>query len=93
MPSVPEGFDAAYPVLFRRAYRSAYRLLGTRAEAEDVAQETLTRALVRWRRIESYAEPWGRSHRHEPRDRRRTAKETQAARRTGRAGDGRRLRR
>src|SRR3954464_13617537 len=53
-----DGFDAAYPALYRRAYRAAYRLLGSRAEAEDVAQETLTRALVRWRRIEEYAEPW-----------------------------------
>src|SRR4051794_1829446 len=53
-----DSFDAAYPALYRRAYRAAYRLLGSRAEAEDVAQETLTRALVSWRRIEEYAEPW-----------------------------------
>jgi RNA polymerase sigma-70 factor (sigma-E family) len=52
------SFDAAYPALFRRAYSSAYRLLGNRVEAEDVAQEALTRALVRWRRIEGYAEAW-----------------------------------
>jgi RNA polymerase sigma-70 factor (sigma-E family) len=58
MRPAPGGFDAAYPALFRRAYGTAYRLLGTRAEAEDVAQETLTRALVRWRRVEEYAEPW-----------------------------------
>jgi RNA polymerase sigma factor (sigma-70 family) len=58
MRPAPGGFDAAYPALFRRAYGTAYRLLGARAEAEDVAQETLTRALVRWRRVEEYAEPW-----------------------------------
>ena len=58
MRPAPDGFDVAYPALFRRAYRTAYRLLGTRVEAEDVAQEALTRALLRWRRIESYAEPW-----------------------------------
>jgi RNA polymerase sigma-70 factor (sigma-E family) len=58
MRPAPGGFDAAYPALFRRAYRTAYRLLGSRAEAEDVAQEALTRALMRWRRVEEYAEPW-----------------------------------
>ena len=58
MRQAPTSFDAAYPALFRRAYRSAYRLLGERTEAEEVAQEALTRALVRWRRLEQYAEPW-----------------------------------
>jgi RNA polymerase sigma-70 factor (sigma-E family) len=51
-------FDDAYPRLFARAYRAAYRLLGDQGEAEDVAQESLTRALVRWRKVSEYAEPW-----------------------------------
>jgi RNA polymerase sigma factor (sigma-70 family) len=58
MRQAPGDFDAAYPALYRRAYRAAFRLLGVRAEAEDVAQETLTRALVRWRGVQDYAEPW-----------------------------------
>jgi RNA polymerase sigma-70 factor (sigma-E family) len=58
MRQAPGSFDAAYPALYRRAYRAAYRLLGNRPEAEDVAQEALTRALMRWQRIEEYAEPW-----------------------------------
>lgn len=58
MRQAPASFDAAYPALFRRAYRAAYRLLGERTEAEEVAQEALTRALVRWRRLADYAEPW-----------------------------------
>lgn len=36
----------------------AFRILGDRSDAEDVAQETLARALVRWRRVAPYAEPW-----------------------------------
>ncbi|MFL6238256.1 MAG: RNA polymerase sigma factor [Actinomycetes bacterium] len=58
MRQAPSSFDAAYPALYRRAYSAAYRLLGNRPEAEDVAQEALTRGLVRWRGIEPYAEAW-----------------------------------
>ena len=32
--------------------------LGNRAEAEDVAQEALARAFVRWKRVEGHAEAW-----------------------------------
>lgn len=52
------SFDAAYPALFRCVYRVAFRLTGDRQDAEEVAQEALTRALVRWRRVADYAEPW-----------------------------------
>ncbi|MEZ5140224.1 MAG: sigma-70 family RNA polymerase sigma factor [Acidimicrobiales bacterium] len=51
-------FDAAFADLARLAHRVAYRLLGRRAEAEDVAQEALTRAYARWRRVRGHAEPW-----------------------------------
>ncbi|HRW36364.1 MAG: sigma-70 family RNA polymerase sigma factor [Acidimicrobiales bacterium] len=51
-------FDAAFADLARLAYRVAYRLLGVRAEAEDVAQEALARAYARWRRVHGHAEPW-----------------------------------
>src|SRR5205823_6262737 len=44
--------------LYTRAYGVAYQLLARRSEAEDVAQETLARAFVRWRKIRSYAESW-----------------------------------
>jgi RNA polymerase sigma factor (sigma-70 family) len=36
----------------------AYRLLGQRDDAEEVAQETLARAYARWRRVAAYDEPW-----------------------------------
>jgi RNA polymerase sigma factor (sigma-70 family) len=32
--------------------------LGARAEAEDVAQETLTRALLRWSTVEGHEQAW-----------------------------------
>jgi RNA polymerase sigma-70 factor (sigma-E family) len=53
-----EDFDAAFAGLHRAAYRVSYKLLGNRAAAEDVAQEALARALVRWRKVEPYAVPW-----------------------------------
>jgi len=49
-----DRFDACFLV----AYQSSYRILGDRGDAEDVAQEALTRACARWRKINSYAEPW-----------------------------------
>jgi RNA polymerase sigma-70 factor (sigma-E family) len=58
MTSTPDDFAAAFPALAAIAHRVAFRILGDQGDAEDVAQETLARALVRWRRIAGYAEPW-----------------------------------
>ena len=51
-------FEEAFDRLYGRAYGVGYQLLGTRAEAEDVAQEALARAYSRWRQVQDYAEPW-----------------------------------
>lgn len=51
-------FEESFEELYARAYGVAYQLLGRRTEAEDVAQETLARAFVHWRKIRSYAEAW-----------------------------------
>ena len=51
-------FEEAFEDLYLRAYGVAYQLLGRRSEAEDVAQETLARAFVRWRKVRGYAEAW-----------------------------------
>jgi RNA polymerase sigma-70 factor (sigma-E family) len=51
-------FEESFEVLYARAYGVAFQLLGRRSEAEDVAQETLARAYVHWRKIRSYAEAW-----------------------------------
>jgi RNA polymerase sigma-70 factor (sigma-E family) len=54
----PDGFDLAFPGLYALAYRVAYRILGDRGDAEDVAQDTLARAAVRWSRLQDRPEGW-----------------------------------
>ncbi len=44
--------------LFALAYRVGFRMLGSRADAEDVAQETVARALVRWTKVREYPHAW-----------------------------------
>jgi DNA-directed RNA polymerase specialized sigma24 family protein len=53
-------FDEAYGPLFLRAATLAYRLLGDRASAEDVAAEALARTYARWSRLEglAYRDAW-----------------------------------
>jgi RNA polymerase sigma factor (sigma-70 family) len=53
-----DGFDGQFDELWGRAYAVAFVVLGDRTEAEDVAQETMARALVRWRKVAAYAEPF-----------------------------------
>jgi len=50
-----ESFDDAFDRLFRIAYRSAYRLLGSREDAEDVAIDAPTRASLHWRTVRTGA--------------------------------------
>jgi RNA polymerase sigma factor (sigma-70 family) len=56
--SIDLAFEEAFDSLYARAYGVAYQLLGRRSESEDVAQETLARAFVRWRKVRGYAEAW-----------------------------------
>ncbi len=51
-------FDDAYVGLFTTAGRVAERILGDASAGEDIAVETLARALVSWRRVGGGAEPW-----------------------------------
>jgi RNA polymerase sigma factor (sigma-70 family) len=57
---VGTSFETAFPTLFRRAQRLAYRILGDTTAAEDVAAEALARALVHWGRISHlpYRDGW-----------------------------------
>src|ERR1700733_14862742 len=55
---VPDGFDLAFGGLYGLAYRVAFRILGDRGDAEDVAQEALARAAVRWSRLKDRPEGW-----------------------------------
>ncbi len=60
MTSADAEFEAAYRQLFPRAARLAYRLLGDRSAAEDVAAEALARAYARWPKISAlpYRDGW-----------------------------------
>jgi RNA polymerase sigma-70 factor (sigma-E family) len=59
MTSAPaRSFELAFADLYRLAYRVAYRMLGDRTEAEDIAQETLARANLRWSRLHERPEGW-----------------------------------
>lgn len=51
-------FDSQFAGLYRIAFRVAYRILGSTAEAEDIAQDTLTKAFRKWRRIRKDAPRW-----------------------------------
>ncbi len=48
-------FEAAYRLLFIRAAALAYRLLGDKAAAEDVAAEAMARAYAHWSKIGALA--------------------------------------
>lgn len=52
-----EGFTGQFPRLLGVAYRVAYRILGDRDDARDIAAETLARAFSRWSRLAD-PEPW-----------------------------------
>lgn len=51
-------FDDEFSDLAALAYRVAYRILGDRPTAEDVAQESLARAYLQWARISDYRQAW-----------------------------------
>jgi RNA polymerase sigma factor (sigma-70 family) len=51
-------FEDRFDELASIAYRVSFRLLGSRQDAEDLTQETLTRAYQRWRKVRGHAEPW-----------------------------------
>ena len=57
---MPDAFTVRFAGLYSSAFQAAYRLLGDRAEADDVAQEACTRACLRWDRLSKHAiqRPW-----------------------------------
>lgn len=52
------SFEERFVELFVRAERVAMRILADREAAEDVAAETMFRALRSWRRVRTYQAPW-----------------------------------
>jgi RNA polymerase sigma-70 factor (sigma-E family) len=58
---LPETFTTAFAGLYSSSFNAAYRLLGNRQEAEDIAQEACARCCLRWDRLTKYGEipkPW-----------------------------------
>jgi RNA polymerase sigma factor (sigma-70 family) len=53
-----DEYELAFSRLYDRAYGVAYKLLGSRGEAEDIAQEALARAYLSWPKVHPYAEAW-----------------------------------
>lgn len=52
------SFEDEFDELAGLAYQMAFRVLGSRADAEEVAQDTMTKAYMRWRRVQHHARPW-----------------------------------
>ena len=59
-PGGDEDFEQAYRRLFPRAATMAYRLLGDRTAAEDIAAEALARTYAHWRKVSGlpYRDGW-----------------------------------
>ena len=56
-PAPADGFEHRFTELFGCAYRIAFRLLGDRDDAADVAQEACARAFARWERLARGGDP------------------------------------
>ena len=59
-PMVGDRFEAVYWPLFVKAFRLAYRIVGNKPEAEDVAAEALARTHMHWKKVGSlaYRDAW-----------------------------------
>ena len=58
MTTMDQSFVAHFDELYRVGYRASFAVLGSRADAEECAQEACARALVRWRRVQGHATAW-----------------------------------
>ena len=57
---LPDAFTARFAGFYASAFQAAYRLLGDREEADDVAQQACARACLRWGRLTKHGieRPW-----------------------------------
>jgi len=58
MEQIRPDFETEFPELHRRAYDTAFVILGQRTEAEDLALEALARTYLRWDKVADYATPF-----------------------------------
>ena len=54
----PETYDGAFERLWTRAYKVSFQIVRSREDAEDVAMETMVRALRDWRLLGPTPDPW-----------------------------------
>jgi RNA polymerase sigma-70 factor (ECF subfamily) len=54
----PDGFDQAFPTIYRSAFSAARRILRDDHAADDVAVEACYRAAKNWAQVSGYAGPW-----------------------------------
>lgn len=52
------SFNEEFDDLYRCAYQAAFRLLADREESQDIAQEALARASVRWSAVSEFGQAW-----------------------------------
>jgi RNA polymerase sigma-70 factor (ECF subfamily) len=57
---LPDAFIARFAGLYSSAFQAAYRLLGDREEADDIAREACARACLRWDQLSKHGiqRPW-----------------------------------
>lgn len=53
-----ETYDVAFERLLMRAYKVSFQMLRSREDAEDVAMDTMARALRDWRLLGPKPDPW-----------------------------------
>ena len=52
------SYDECFDDLAALAYRVAFRMVGAREDARDIAQEAMARAFAHWRRASHHPEAW-----------------------------------
>jgi RNA polymerase sigma-70 factor (sigma-E family) len=58
LASGPPSYDERFDALATLSYQVAYRMVGSREDARDIAQEALARAYVRWPKVRDKAGGW-----------------------------------
>ena len=58
LASGPPSFDERFDALASLSYQVAYRMVGSREDARDIAQEALARAYARWPKVRDQAGGW-----------------------------------
>src|SRR5918995_697204 len=58
LASGPPSYDERFDALAALSYQVAYRMVGSREDARDIAQEALARAYARWPKVRDKAGGW-----------------------------------